>query len=178
MEYIPDSISNIEFAALGVAMILMFTVLALRTHVALMIMVTCAGFVLSTLWGSVVYDALISAFPGAATELGRTIVSVSLLIIPPLLIGHHFRHTQGHRLLQQVVPALFWAIFVSALTVRFLPTSLQDQLTGQSHIVLLSQEFLNILVLAAIIVALVEFMGEHAHAKRGRPKKHRGMFKH
>ena len=169
---LPTGISNFELAVFGLTLLLIFFVLALRTHVSLMIMVTCAGFLLSTLWGSVIYNGLITALPSVASDLGRTIVSVSLLIIPPLLIGHHFRTTQSHRILQQVIPALFWALFVVSLTVRFLPASLQSQLTTQSQLISLSQSYLNILVLAAILAATLSFMSERTRPKRGRPKKH------
>ena len=162
--------SNIELFALGTAIVLALIVLALRTHVALMILVTCAGFLLTTLWGATVFSFLSGILPGESLELARTVISLVILIVPALLVGHHFRRTQSHRILQQVVPSIFWAIFVSALSIRFLPAALQDTLTGQSHIVLLSQEFLNVLVLAAIVVAIVEFMSERtqAHGKRYR----------
>lgn len=170
---LPTGVSNFELAVFVITMILVITVLALRTHVSLMIMVTCAGFLLSTLWGSVIYDGLVSVLPSAESDLAKSTVAIGLLIIPPLLIGHHFRATQSGRILNQILPALFWSVFVTSLTIRFLTVSMQSQLTSQSKLIALSQEYLNILVLAAVLVALFSFMSERTRPKRGRPKKHR-----
>ena len=155
----------------GLALVALMVVF-LRTHASLMIMATCAGFLLSDLWSTTAQDALLSFTSFFDNELGKSAISLGLFLLPAVLIGLHFRKTQSHRTVQQVVPAIFWVVFTAALSVNFLPEALSASLSKDSAIVFYSQEYLNILALVSITVALVEFMGEHAKPKRGRPSKH------
>lgn len=146
----------------------------IRTHVPLMILATCAGFLLSTLWGPEVF-ALLSEHTDLGTDVFvRSVISIGLFILPPLLIGFHFRGTQSSRWIQQIVPAIFWSAFAFAMIVRLLPSEVSNELESTSILAAFSQQFLNLLVLSSIIVAVVEFMSQHGALMprgRGRPPK-------
>jgi|GEM_PF-4087204 len=153
---------------------LVAVVIFLRTHAALMIMATCVGFVLSNLWSATLLDALLGFTDLFDNTTGQSAVGLILFLLPPILIGFHFKKSQTHRVIQQAVPAVFWVVFTAAMAVSFLPTGVQTSLKGNSTLVFFSQEYLDILALVAILVSLVEFMGEHGGGKRGRgrPPKH------
>lgn len=151
-------------------------VVFLRTHAALMIMATCVGFVLSNLWSQTLIDALLGFTDFFDSPVGESVVSMTLFLLPPILIGFHFKKSQTHRIVQQAVPAVFWVAFTAAMSISFLPEAVQETLKGESRLVFFASEFLDILALVAILVALVEFMSEHTGGlipkRRGRPPKH------
>lgn len=152
------------------------TVIFLRTHAALMIMATCVGFVLSNLWSATLLDALLGVTEMFDNPTGQSAVRLLLFLLPSILIALHFRKSQTHRMVQQAVPAIFWVAFTAAMSVSFLPAATQTSLKGSSTLVFLSQEYLDVLALVAILIALVEFMSEHTGGlmpkRRGRPPKH------
>lgn len=152
------------------SMIVLFVLIVLmKTLVPLMILAGTAGFVLSTLWGPEFYNFLVENFPDLASVEIRSLVSITLFILPPILIGLHFRGTQSSRWIQQIVPAIFWVVFTLSMTVRLLPSDLSDNLSFDSVIIGFSQTYLNLLILGSILVAIVEFMSQHgALLPRGR----------
>lgn len=167
---------DLELAILVGLSLAVVGVIFLRTHAALMIMATCVGFVLSNLWSATLLDALLGFTTFFDNEIGESVVSLGLFLIPSLLIGFHFKKSQTHRIAQQAVPAIFWVAFTAAMSISFLPEAAQESLKGESRLVFFASEFVDILALAAILVALVEFMSEHTGGlipkRRGRPPKH------
>ena len=163
---------NIDLIVAVVLAVLLLILIALRTHSALMILASSAGFVLSSLWGVTIYDALINFTDYFENDSGLIFIKVGLFLALPIMIALHFRKTQSHRMIQQIVPAVFWVTFTASMTISLLPNMMQEYLKANSHIVFMSQEFLNILVLVSILVAMVELMSERTRPKVGRPKGH------
>ena len=167
---------DLELAILVGLAVAVAGVIILRTHAALMIMATCAGFVLSSLWSETLLDALLGVTSFFDNETGQVGVALSLFLLPSLLIGFHFKKSQTHRIIQQAVPAVFWVAFTAAMAIGFLPEAIQDSLKDESRLIFFATEFVDILALVAILIALVEFMSEHTGGfmskRRGRPPKH------
>jgi hypothetical protein len=167
---------DVDIIIIGVLSITFIMLIVLRTHVSLMILAGCAGFVLSLLWSPTLFSLLVKYLPKADTEIIRSYVGIAIFMLPAILVGFHFRSTQSHRWYAQVLPAIFWAVFSATLTVRLLPVSMQQRLEEQSQLAFFSQEFLSWIILVAIVVAMVEFMSQRSvfggrHKKLGRPKK-------
>ncbi|MBP6880563.1 hypothetical protein KBC31_02960 [Candidatus Saccharibacteria bacterium] len=167
---------DVDIIIIGVLSIAFIMLIILRTHVSLMILAGCAGFVLSLLWSPTLFSLLVKYLPKTDTEIIRSYVGIAIFMLPAILVGFHFRSTQSHRWYAQVLPAVFWAVFSATLTVRLLPVSMQQRLESQSQLAFFSQEFFSWIILMAIVVAMIEFMSQRSifggrHKKLGRPKK-------
>ena len=132
-----------------------------RTHVPLVIYATCAGFVLTSTWGPELITQLGRLWPGAVSDIGNTITSITLFLLPPALTAFAFRGTMGHRLIQQFVPAVFWVMFLIAFIFRLLPISIRQTLFNSSYIIPQLDALAAWTVLLAIGVASVELMSQH-----------------
>lgn len=149
--------------------------LAWRTHVPLVIYATCAGYVLATTWGPELNLQLGQFSPFFTTDIGQTVMSLVLYLLPPLLTSYQFRGTMGHRVLQQFVPAFFWGLFLIAFGLKLLPLDLRDSLLENSHIAVQVNALASWTVLLAVGVASIELLSQHdllkARAKRGKHSK-------
>ncbi len=166
---------NTDIIIVTVLFIAFATLMVLRTHVSLMILAGCAGFVLSLLWSPTLFRITTDNLSGLSTDTIKSFVSITLFMLPSLLVGYHFRSTQKHRIIHQILPSIFWAIFAATLTIRLLPSGYQQSFLGRSKLALLSQDFLSWIVLVAVIVAIFEFMNQHSVFNKrgpGRPSKH------
>ena len=132
-----------------------------RTHVPLVIYATCAGFVLTTTWGSELVTQLSRIWPVVSTDIGVAAISLTLFLLPPFLTSFQFRGSMGHRLIQQFPPAVFWSFFLVAFILRLLPMGVRQNLLDNSYILVQLNELASWTVLLAIGVASIELMSQH-----------------
>ncbi len=145
--------------------------LAWRTHVPLVIYATCAGFVLSTTWGPELSLQLGKLHDFFVEDTGYSVVGIFLFLLPPLLTAYQFRGTMGSRLLQQFIPALFWVLFVSVFTLKFLPMDTRQQVLDSSTILPQLNSLASWTVLLAVGVASIELLAQNGKLSLGKGKK-------
>lgn len=149
-----------------------------RTHVALVIYATCAGYVLATTWGPELMLQLGNMLPFFSTDVGQAVLSLALFLLPTILTAFQFRGSMSRRLVQQLVPALAWSIFVLAFALKLLPLSARQSLLERSEVIVQLNSFAAWSVLLAIGVASIELLSQHdllkvkaMHRRRGRAAK-------
>ncbi len=148
------------------------------THLAFVILSLCSGYILSTFVGPSLSD-FINNFIGSNNLPILNIVNITLLLIPPIMIGYRFKKTQKGvgRFIQQLLPALALTMLAAVFIVDLLPNGSVDSVRRSSYLAGGIEGFAPMLVIFAISVALFDVLIKHANdpirKKRGpgRPKK-------
>jgi hypothetical protein len=150
---------------------LVVVLLAWRTHVPLVIYATCAGFVLSTTWGPELSLQLGKLSDFFISDGGYAVIGVLLFLLPAILTAHQFKGTMSQRLLQQFIPALFWVIFASVFTLKFLPVDARQSLLESSTILTQLNSLSSWTVLLAVGVASIELLAQNGKLTLGKKGK-------
>lgn len=132
-----------------------------QTHVPLVILATCAGFVLTSTWGPELVAKLGQLAPFFGTDPGQAVISLTLFVVPPVVTASAFSGTMSHRMLQQFIPALFWVLFILAFALKLLPISYRQLLLDQSQMLTQLNGYASWTVLLAVGVAMIELLSQH-----------------
>jgi hypothetical protein len=149
-------------------------ILILRTNVSLGIMGLCAGYVFSDLLGDEIVslvikqDSIDSNFPLISA------VSITLVLLPALLILYRFRRHQIGRTFQHFVPSIGFSLLATLFIFTNLPLSAENYLRDES-VVFQQFEYFEVLIAAAVVgIAIVDVVlhdGEHKRKYKKRHKK-------
>ena len=149
-----------------------------KTHIAFVMLALCTGYVLSQFTGESVFDFFSNWVSNSEFPLFET-VNIALILIPAILIGFRFRHTQTGvgRFIQQIVPAMALTMLAVVFIVDVLPQDRSSSIEEESYLIGSFQDFAPVLVLFAVATAFFDVMIKHANEpirkKRGpgRPRK-------
>lgn len=150
-----------------------------KTHIAFVVLALCTGYVLSQFTGESVVDFFGTWVSNEEFPLIET-VNTALVLLPAILIGFRFRHTQKGvgRFLQQLIPALGLTMLAVVFVVDVIPQDTTSDVRGESYLIGSFEDFAPALVLFAVAIALFDVLVKHANEpirKRkgpGRPRKH------
>ncbi len=170
---------NADFLILIFIAVSVLALAVAKTHIAFVMLALCTGYVLSQFTGQSVFDFLGTWVSNEEFPL-LEIVSISLILLPALLVGFRFRKTQTgvSRFLQQLMPALALTMLAVVFIVDVIPQDRNPEVRGESYLIGSFEDFAPPLVLFAVGTALFDVLVKHANEpirrKRGpgRPRKH------
>lgn len=157
--------------------LLILLVLFLRTNVALATLGLCAGFVLSDMLSDEVVDLAYSKGLQSSDMPLSSIVAIVLTLLPGVLILYRFRHFQSGRTIQQLLPALAFALLSILLVFSNVPFEVKRQLQEES-VIYTQMVSLEVLITVSVIgIAILYVLMHESERKRDFRRRHKGLFK-
>lgn len=145
--------------------------LYLRTNIALGIFSLGIGYVLADLTTASVVSTLYRfGLSGGGWPLD-SMVSITLTLLPALLILFRFRRFQSGRFFEHIFPAIFLSLLMAVLVMVQLPLNSQDSLADRSYVFDQFQYFRTAIVIGAAFIAMFDLM---VHEQKLRRKAKRG----
>lgn len=164
---------NIDLIAVSSLASIWLLILVMRTNVSLAIMGLCAGYVFSDLLSDELVSLVVKNTSGLQVVPIVSFVSITLILVPALLILFRFRTHQSGRFLQHLIPAFGFALLAMLLIYANLPLEAVRYLRDTS--VLFQQlEQLEILIAAAVVgIAVVDVIVHDGEHKRRYKRRHK-----
>ena len=148
-------------------------ILVFKTNVSLGIMGLCAGYVFSDLLSDEVVSFLYTNNPDQGNIPLISVVSISLIMLPALLILWRFKGKQAGRLIQHLVPAIGFSLLATLLIFTNLPIESYRYLHDES-IIFQQFESLEVLIAVAVVgIAVVDIILHEGEHRRKYRKKHK-----
>ena len=164
---------NIDLIAISSLASIWLLILVMRTNVSLAIMGLCAGYVFSDLLSDELVSLVVKNTSGLQVVPIVSVVSITLILVPALLILFRFRTHQSGRFLQHLIPAFGFALLATLLIYANLPLEAERYLRDTS-ILFQQLEQLELLIAAAVVgIAVVDVIvhdGEHRRRYKRRHK--------
>lgn len=162
-----------DLIILSAAGALALLTLYLRTNISLGILALGIGYLLADLATSSLVSTMIRLGVSPADWPVSSMVSITLSVVPSLLILVRFRRFQSGRFFEHLFPAIFLALLMTLLILIQLPLDTQSQLSEQSYIFGQFEYFRTAIVLGAAVIAIFDVM---VHEQKLKRKAKRGIF--
>jgi hypothetical protein len=164
---------DIDLIILGALGSIWLLVMVMQTNVSLAIMGLCAGYVFSDLLADDVVTFLLSNTDAANVVPIVSVVSITLILLPGLLILSRFRQHQKGRFVQHIIPAIGFSLLATVLIFNNLPFESTNYLYDNS-IAFRQYDIFKVLIAAAVVgIAIVDVVlhdGEHKRKYKTRHK--------
>jgi len=145
-------------------------VLWLRTNIALGILALTAGYVVSDLVSDDIFNFLYKTGTESASLPTMSIISITITLLPSLLVIFRFKNFQPGRLLVHIAPAAVFALLATLFILISLPIETQALLREESFAYTQFIYFEAVLVIGAVVIAIFDLM---AHERKLRRKNRR-----
>lgn len=161
-----------------VAGVLSIFLLVIRTNIALAIFGLCAGYVISDILSTDLSGYLYDNGYNSGNLPLSSIVAITLIVAPALLIILRFRHSQKNRFVYHLVPIFSFLCLLGVLVLNNLPISYSDTLLSQSEIFRYLDKY-QIFIITAVVglsildIMLFEYQRGRQMAKLGKKAKKR-----
>jgi len=145
-------------------------VLWLRTNIALGILALTAGYVVSDLVSDDIFNFLYKTGTENASLPLMSIISITITLLPSLLVIFRFKNFQPGRLFVHIAPAGAYALLATLFVLISLPIETRALLREESFAYTQFEYFQAVIVVGAVVIAIFDLM---AHERKLRRKSKR-----
>ncbi len=147
-------------------------VLWLRTNIALAILALTAGYVVSDLVSSDIFNFLYENVSESTNLPTMSIISIVIILVPSFLVMFRFRNFQPGRLFVHIAPAGVYALLATLFVLISLPIETQAVLREESFAYTQFIYFEAVIVIGAVVIAIFDLM-VHERKLRRKSRKRR-----
>lgn len=162
---------NADITLLAIVVLLTVFFVIRRTHVALITLALCGGYVLSDKISTVLTEEATSYIGNSSVDI-HSIIKILLLFGPPAFIAFHFRKTQrgSGRTIEQIVPAFALSLLIVIFVVEQLTPAVRDSYLDLSVSLNQLWTYSSWVIVFAFATAIFDFLLHKPYERHSKKK--------